>query len=465
MTAKEAGIRDRRDADTESGPSSSDAAAWLCNSDVEAEWARSEHEGRPREGERAAIFLRFEEILLASLQPPDVAVLRAPPDPLFLAYLQALGLSLPEVLVVAGADRAPRASTARLLLDDAASLEDLTRRARSGANVRLEPFGASDDIEQIASRTGLRLTGSDARTAAVVSRKSSARRLAAQLGLPLPEGDVCEDPEDLPGLVRTLRRAGEGCPVVIKPEWGASGRGQRLVRSDADLERFAADIAAGKLGAAGTTHVVERWYPARATLTYGFVVEEDGRAPGPLVAREALGGANGPHCGYAYPVPFGASGPAALASVADRLADALRRKHGYLGPVRCDALVLHDGRVFPLLELNARRSFFTFVDRLHGRLLPGTPGVFRWSFFRSPGRLGFHELVEDILGEELLFDPRRQDGVVVPVFATVTACEDPHAQQHRPPLRRLFVLSLASTAARARVLADSVGERLAAYEG
>ncbi len=442
------------------GPSGEERRAWLCNTDVEAEWARTQSEGQPRRGERSALFQRFEEILLPSIGPTDVAILRTAPDPQFLAYLRELELEPPEVLVARGAEQASWTSTAQLVRDDPTTIRELAARVRSGRCSVLEPFGVSESVEAVARRTGLQLTGSPAETAARVSRKSSARRLAEELGFPHPEGEVCADPGDLPKVVRGLRLAGDGCPVVVKPDLGASGRGQRIVRTDADFEALAAAVDQGELGAPGTTHVVERWYPSRSTLTYGFLVDEAGRVPVPPIVREALGGAGPRHHGYVYPASFGGSGQDALRSAAERLAEALRRDDSYVGPVRCDALVLDDGRLFPVLEINARHSFFTFVDRIHARLLRGGTGLFRWFFFRSPGRLSFHDLLEHFIGRDLLFDRRRREGLVVPIFGTVTACEALAGEQGRPPLRRLFVLVLAPSADRACAIADKLRKRL-----
>ncbi len=431
---------------------------WLCNTDVEAEWARTESEGQPRRDERLVLFQRFEEILLPSIGADDVAILRTAPDPDYLSYLQGLGLELPEFFTPSGAERAPWSSTAELVRDDPSSIRELASWARSGRCSILEPFGVSTSVEAIAGRTGLRLKGSPATTASEISRKSSARQLARDLGFPLPEGEVCTAPLDVLKAARRLLLAGNGGPVVVKPDLGASGRGQRIARTDADLRDLAIAVDQGELGAPGTAHVVERWYPARSTLTYGFVVDNAGRASGSLIAREALG-AGPQHDGYVYPARFGGEGPEAMRSIVERLAGTLGRERSYVGPVRCDALVLDDGRVFPVIELNARHSFFTFVDMINERLAPGSAGLFRWFFFRSPGRLAFHDLIERYIGSDLLFDPRTREGIVVPIFGTVTACEASEAEETRPPLRRLFVLVLARTTDRARAIADTLRKR------
>jgi hypothetical protein len=250
--------------------------------------------------------------------------------------------------------------------------------------------------------------------------------------------------------------------VVIKPDLGASGRGQHIIQSEADEAALATAVKRGELGGPCATHVVERWYPARATLTYGFHVDPAGRPPEPLIVREALGASSRAHHGYIYPARIGPSVRNALAEAAARLVAALQDEHGYTGPVRCDALVLDDGKVLPVLEMNARHSFFTFIDRIQTHLAPESPGLFRWFFFRSPGKLTFENLTERLIGADLLFDSKRREGVVIPVFGTVTAGEKQALAQDQPPLRRLFVLVLAPTTERASAIEDTLRQRLQA---
>jgi len=96
---------------------------------------------------------------------------------------------------------------------------------------------------------------------------------------------------------------------------------------------------------------------------------------------------------------------------------------------------------------------------INERLAPGSVGLFRWFFFRSPGRLAFHDLIERYIGSDLLFDQRTREGIVVPIFGTVTACEALEGELTRSPLRRLFVLVFARTTERARAIADTLQER------
>ena len=125
-----------------------------------------------------------------------------------------------------------------------------------------------------------------------------------------------------------------------------------------------------------------------------------------------------------------------------------------------DALVLEDGQIFPALEMNARHSFFSFVDAIQRQLAPGGAGVFRWWFFKSAGRIGFWDLLEQKMGSDLLLDPERGEGVVVPVSVTLVVPEPTTAPADRPPLRRLIVLTLATSTTRARAIADARGDRV-----
>jgi hypothetical protein len=433
-------------------------AVWLCNTDVESEWAEAAGERPPRQDTQWRLFQRFEEILLPSVGSEGIAILRAEPDPQFLSYLTDLGLDLPEVVIPRGSERSPWETTTRLVSEDQLLVRDLASEVRSGSCATFEPFGVSQDIEWIAAHTGLCLAGTDADLAASLSRKSSARRLASNLGLLHPDGEICDRPADLPHIVRSLRRAGAGAPVVIKPDLAASGRGQRLIRSEGDEHQLADAVNRGELGSAGAVHVIERWYPVQTTLTYELQVDPTSRRPEPVALREALGRPRHSY-GYLSPARTSSTIQNILDHTSAKLMSALRSEHGYAGPVRCDALVLEDGRVMPLLEMNARHSFFFFLDKIQARLLPGSPYLFRWLHFRSPGKLTFDTLIEQRIGHDLLFDHGRCEGVVVPMFGTLTADERAAVRERRAALRRLFVLVLAATTGRAYEIADKLRQR------
>jgi acetyl-CoA carboxylase biotin carboxylase subunit len=81
---------------------------------------------------------------------------------------------------------------------------------------------------------GLVFVGPSPEAMALVGDKIAARELAARTGLPLVpgSGEPLSSLEDVRAAARDV-----GFPALIKPAAGGGGKGMRVVRSDADLER------------------------------------------------------------------------------------------------------------------------------------------------------------------------------------------------------------------------------------
>ena len=64
------------------------------------------------------------------------------------------------------------------------------------------------------------------------------------------------------------------------------------------------------------------------------------------------------------------------------------------------------------------------------------------------------------IGNDLMFRLDKQEGVIVPIWSTVTAAENIKGEKAESPLRRLFVLILARTLDTARSMADKLRKNL-----
>ncbi len=436
---------------------------WICNTDVESEWSIADTRNYPKRDVRQVIFHHFEEILLSSIGPHNTAILRSQPDSQFLAYLEDLGIKIPEILFVQGNEEETWLPTTSLIIQDPHFLNELNSRVREGKAKILESFGISKIIEDIAHQTNLTLSYANSEISALISRKSFIRNLAINLGIPFPEGEVCENIKDIPRVVKNVRSKVGDCPVVIKPDLGASGKGQYIIQSQKDLENISNSIQDGKSFGYEPPYIVEQWYPNSATFSYDFKIDRSGYSGTPIILREALERSDIKHYGYIYPAKYKNILHDIIHNTIKLFSTALNEKYGYYGPVRCDALILPDGQVFPVLELNARHSLFRFIDPLHKQLAPESVGLFCWFFFHAPGHILFGKFIDQVIGADLLFDKNKREGVVVPVWNTVTATENKGDWVVESPLRRLFLLVLGDTPAKVQNIENKVYEKLKSF--
>ena len=433
---------------------------WICNTDVESEWSTPKNAEVPQKGIRQVIFNYFEEILLASVGPSSFAILRKEPDPEFTDYLKSLGIELPTILVAGESSAKPWLPTSQLAIQNPSLINILSKLVSDGKASILESFGVSKMVEQIAELSGLSIPSAGSEASKFISRKSFSRIISKKLKTYIPDGKICDSAKEAIAAVKALRSEIRGCPVVVKPELAAAGRGQLIIQNRQDIDSINDMISNEYIESYGTPLIVERWHPNAKTLSYEFHVDNDEYGPENITLREALKDSENRDYGYFYPADAQDTILNTNQEAANSLAIELWKKYRYYGPVRCDALHLPDGRLFPVLELNARHSFFHFIDLLHARLSPQCMGLFCWFFFRASGQIRFGQFIENIIGKDLMFTPDKQEGVVVPIWGTVTAAESMVEMNGDYPLRRLFVLILSKTKHKAHTIAHALRKKL-----
>ena len=137
---------------------------WICNTDVESEWSTPMNAEVPQKGIRQVIFNYFEEVLLSSIGPSNIAILRKEPDSEFTDYLKSLGIELPTILVAGESTVKPWLPTTQLVIQNPSLINVLSKLVSDGKAGILESFGVSKMVEQIAELSGLSIpsAGSEA---------------------------------------------------------------------------------------------------------------------------------------------------------------------------------------------------------------------------------------------------------------------------------------------------------------
>ncbi|MEU3522688.1 ATP-grasp domain-containing protein [Streptomyces sp. NPDC038707] len=387
---------------------------WLCNFEVENQWARS-YTGLPaaRGSATAATVQRMEELGALLAEPADYLLLDRPLDEGYRSYAEKTGLGAPVELVTA----APAADggTGAAVLDSPELLERLRRIARDGAY--LMPMGNSVQEERIAELTGLRLAVPDAATCERVNSKIYSRRAAEELGLRTIPGFCCE-------TVGQLRRAlDEGLrddrPVIVKDAYGVSGKGLLILDSRRKADRLLRMVErrAANRGDDALHVVVETFLPKRFDLNYQFTVDRRGRVRLDFVKQALTSG--GVHLGHVMPADLTPAQQDELAAAAVALGARLYAD-GFFGVVGVDALLGADDRVYPVLEINARLNMSSYQGRVTERFgRPRGAALARHYPLRLAEPLPF-EAVTDALGD-LAEPPHDRDGLVITCFGTVNA--------------------------------------------
>lgn len=429
---------------------------FLGNFEVEDVWAAGE-QGLPRVafGTGSAIVHRMDEFAMLLAGPGDHVVLKAAPDPDYLAYLAELGIDPPGIHPVAQQD--PAHTVTRDALADPALLVTLGRLAAQGA--RLYTHGNSALEEELAARAGIPLAGSPAAVCKAVNSKVYSRRLADDLGLRQPRGWACTTLAEWADAVEGARELlAAGHRVVVKDAFGVSGKGIVVLDDARRLDQTHRMILrrADRSGDDRVALVAEQWVTKRADLNYQVTVGLDGAVHFDFV-KEALT-EGGVHKGHRMPPALDAAQLAEVRDAGERLGERLAAD-GYVGVVGVDAMVGTDERLFPVTEVNARNNMSTYQVPLQERLVPpGWHALARQYPLRLPSPVPFKR-IRQVLGDLLAAGPGGA-GLVVNNFATVNAAARPGGDF----AGRLYALVVAPTAAAAQALDDRAGHALARLE-
>jgi D-alanine-D-alanine ligase-like ATP-grasp enzyme len=417
----------------------------LGNFEVEEEWAKGET-GLPTVGggNSAAIVNRMDEFAMLLGGKGDHVVLKSAPDPGYRAYLEDLGLDLPEILV---ADcQEPANSVSVDALRSPRLLGEL--RALAGRGTHLLPHGMSGLEEQLCALTGLTPALPPAALVKSVNSKIYSRRVADDLGLPQARGWECETVEEFAAAAREARASlAAGRRVGVKDAFGVSGKGIVVVEDERRLDRLVRMVtrAAERSGDHRVAVVVEEWADKAVDLNYHFTVARDGSVRFDFV-KEAITD-KGVHKGHRFPARITADHTAALTRCAALLGERLAAD-GFHGVVGVDAIVTGDGGLLPVLEINARNNMSTYQTRLQERFVgPGTLAMARQYELTLTAPVSFDRLRERLGG--LLLSPGAERGLLINNFATVNAAapRESDGTGGRPFNGRLYGLLMAGSEA------------------
>ena len=426
---------------------------WLCNFEVEQQWARG-HVGLPtvKLSTTTSTVHRMEQLGALLADPGDHLLLGQALDPGYRDYVESIGFAPPMELL---APDVTGAGTTAAVLASHEVRSALRRLGEQGAY--LMPMGCSADEQKIAEATGIRPAVPDAAVFERVNSKIYSRHLVEELGLRAIPGHCCESVADL----RAALGPSAMLPVIVKEAYGVSGKGLVVLDSEKKVARLLRMVEqrSRRTGDVRLDVVVESFLAKRSDLNYQFTVGRTGRVRLNFV-KEALT-AHGVHMGHIMPADLTAAQYAEIESVAMRIGERLHAD-GFVGVVGVDALLGVDDLIYPVLEINARLNMSSYQGRVTERFLrPGHCALAKYHPLRLAARLPWSR-ISVALGD-LLEPPVDGTGMVVTCFGTVNA-QAQTAQTAAPFNGRLYSVLFAPDRAALAALDSRITDALSVVE-
>lgn len=292
------------------------------------------------------------------------------------------------------------------------SLEDLVARSapsvqRLRACTGLLPYAVLPDTVTLARRTGQEHRLPAAADVAAVNSKSWSNDLVQALGLP-GAGRVVRSTDELRGAVADI-----GDTAVVKDPFGVSGRAMLEVGSPGVLRAITRTLQQQVGRGYRIELLVQPKFAGHTDFSGHLRIAPDGEWQ--LTGVQVMHNRGFRHLGSGPAAPDllgvldDVGYPDVLAAVAEALTGA-----GYWGPACVDSMLLADGTVVPVLEVNARVSLGLLSLLLDGRVQARGLRCHLWQadLRMAPGQ-GIDDVCRALRRAGVLYSEPERPGVTV----------------------------------------------------
>lgn len=400
----------------------------------------------------------MDEMLFALCAPGDTVVTASAMNGAHLDYLHSLGFDFKQASVDANTSNIDDESYDSIaapnifrLLNTGIAHARLKERIPVGA--ALEPFAVLPGTTETAERYDLSVEFADLGTVRAVNTKCYSIKMRERLDL-ANVGTIVADVDALLREGASLLKTG---PLLIKDDYGVSGKGNQLISTEPMLQRIGRYLSRQEVQGKAVRFVLEPYLDKVTDCSCQFRLSKEGdmqffgvqelvndglsfgvsRSPGAAMMRQLQEG------GYFW--------------VMEQLARKLR-DDGYYGDVCVDSMILRNGSLVPIVEINARRSMslikFALDCFFAERQLAGQLASVSTLFVKNHST---EEILRCLNLKQVLFTLERGEGVV-PLTASAML---PSAQRGDVPVRgRLYAYLIAENDQRRAELLDALRRAL-----
>lgn len=222
-------------------------------------------------------------------------------------------------------------------------------------------------------------------------------------------GHIIDSSEDLRifGL-KMLERT----PILIKDPFGVSGKGNILIEKEHTLNHICRYLNKQESLGKETQFLIEPFVARKVDFSSQFIINEDGSYD--LMAVQQMNNKGFSFSGIQGVLPsfYEMLEKKGYFHIVNKVAGKLFDE-GYFGPVCLDSMILEDGSMIPIVEINARKSM-SFLNLRVTRYLASYEVFSKLITFSfgSSGEVTFEELYRNLEENNLLFNLNNLSGLL-----------------------------------------------------
>ncbi|MBU3103939.1 hypothetical protein [Clostridium gasigenes] len=275
-------------------------------------------------------------------------------------------------------------------------------------NMELSPYSIIGYCKELAHSLNLQFNGCDYKTVKEVNSKVYSQKLSEALNLKY-FGEVITSHEELK-LLASNPRFNSG--LLIKDPYGVSGKGNMLLNSNALVNRISKYLKSQEDKGLKTLFVVEPFLQKEIDFSCGFNISKGGKFT--IISVQKMVNFNFSYLGsitadkdfidYLYKKNYFST----IENIANKLYD-----DGYFGDVCIDSMILVNGDIVPIIEINCRKSMgfinYYLDEYLKKYDLKGSLCSLNLGYKKD---LTFEKLFEALDNKELIFYPSSPTGLI-----------------------------------------------------
>lgn len=377
--------------------------------DAEGLWRDPQAAGLPaiRDPDMEQVARAMDELLFLLCEKDDVLLTQTPFHPALKHYFQGFGWQF-------GGNTAPLPHTGNALgnvFEGLASLQEIELDSmQNGSPVFLRPFACLPGMKSWCKKSGLSDCFPSLDCIRKVNSKCFSHELRLQNGwnygcvLVNSAAELCQEGE------RLLSENHTG--VIVKDPMGVSGKGNLAIQSPAVLKRIGRLLQKQEDQGKVVRFLLEPRLEKEMDFACAVFLDEAGR-----VDVRTLQGMDTTGLAYSGSERLDADKrnrveASGYFTVIEQACRALHQA-GYFGDVCFDSMLLLDGHVVPIVEINARVSMTLLKHRLDGLLEPfAVASRFGYCQTSLPSSATGADLLDYMQQAGLLFTPNQCEGIV-----------------------------------------------------